>query len=165
LTGDDQDEAALARALMLLPHPAISGYGRDSRYAELFVEVDLRNAQGSPAPAMTLEVLHDRFKRVLAMPAAFAAFLSDDLGLATPGDPPSQVGVLLQAPRAMSELVDTQYLKPLPGSVQSNQFMSWAIADPGGESVGVTATEMLRQMCDYTLSLDGYEPRLEVLGA
>ncbi len=165
LTGDNEDEAALASTLLLLPDPAVSGYGRDSRYAELFVDVELRNAHGSPAPGMTLDVLHERFKQILAVPVALAAFLSTDLGLDTPGDPPSQAGVLLKSPRGMAELVDTEDLKPLPASAQSSEFLGWAIADPAGESATVTATEMLRQMCDYTLSLDGYESRLEALGA
>jgi hypothetical protein len=71
---------------------------------------------------------------------------------------------LLQTPRAIAEVVDTEGLEPLPGSQQSNQFIGWAIADPGGESAAAVAVEMVRQMCDYALCLDGYEPVLEALG-
>jgi hypothetical protein len=165
LTGDGEDEAPAASAFLLLPDPAMGGYGRDPRYAQLVVEIELRDAQGQPAPAMTLAVLHERFAGALAVPAALAGFLTGDLGLSTSDDPLSQVGVVLKAPRGMAEVVDTEGLTPLEGSYPSNQFMGWAVADPDGEPAAAIAVEMLRQMCDYTLNLDGYEPVLEALGA
>jgi hypothetical protein len=164
LAGDDESEAPAASASLLLPEAGMSGYGADPRFARLVVEVELRDSEGRPAPAMTLPDLHDRFARALAVPAALAGFLTGELGLATSDDPGSQVGILLQTPRAIAEVVDTEGLEPLPGSQQSNQFIGWAIADPGGESAAAVAVEMVRQMCDYALCLDGYEPVLEALG-
>lgn len=161
LTGGNLDDALIATASLLLPDPSASGYGHDPRYARLVLEVGLWDAQGQATPAMTLSVLHDRFTRALAVPTALATFLTDDLGLATSGDPPSQVGVWLRTPRDMAELVDSGGLKPLPGSPQSNSFTGWALADPTGEPASIAAVELLRQMCDYTLNLDGYEPALE----
>lgn len=163
--GDGQDEPPVATAFLLLPDPALTSYGgRDSRYAQLVVEIELRDARGQPMPAMTLPVLHDRFTRALAVPGALADFLADGLGLATSDDPPAQVGVVLKTPRAMAEVVDGGDLKPLPGSQQSNMFMGWAIADPAGQPTAVTAVELLRNMCDYTLNFDKYERVLEALG-
>jgi hypothetical protein len=153
LTGDNQDEALTASASLLLPDPSAPGYSRDPRYARFVLEVELR--------AMRLAVLHDRFARALAIPIALAGFLTDDLGLTTSGDPPSQVGVWLKTPRDMAELVDPEGMKPLLGSPQSNSFIGWALADPAGEPAPIAAVELLRQMCDYTLNLDGYEPALE----
>jgi hypothetical protein len=63
----------------------------------------------------------------------------------------------------MAELVDITDLKLLPGSSQSPWYMGWAIADPAGEYPDRTAVELLRQMCDYTLHVDEYEPILESL--
>jgi hypothetical protein len=161
LTGENQDNAPSASASLLLPDPSASGYGHDPRYARFVLEVELRDALGQPMPAMPLTVLHDRFTRALTVPMALAVFLTDDLGLNTSGDPPSQVGVWLKTPRDMAELVDPEGLEPLPGSPQSNSFTGWALADPAGEPVPIAAVELLRQMCDYTLNLDGYEPALE----
>lgn len=164
MIGSSQTESAVATAFLLLPDPALTSYGRDPRYAQLVVEIELRGAGGHPIPAMTLPALHDRFTRALAVPGALADFLAQGLGLATSDDPPAQVGVVLRTPRAMAEVVDWGDLTPLPGSQQSNMFMGWAIADPGGQSAAVTAVELLRNMCDYTLNLDQYEPALEALG-
>jgi hypothetical protein len=161
LTGDDPDDALTASASLLLPDSSAPGYGHDPRYARFVLQVLLRGAQGQPAPAMTLAVLHDRFTRALGTPAALAAFLTRDLGLATSDDPPSQVGVWLDSRRDMAEFVDLGELKPLPGSPQSNSFTGWALADPAGEPAATAAVELLRQMCDYTLNLDEYEPALE----
>jgi hypothetical protein len=161
LTADDQNDAPTASASLLLPDPSGSGYGHDPRYARFVLKVELRNAQGQPAPAMTLADLHDRFTRALAMPTALTAFLTDDLGLNTSDDPSSQVGVWLDTPRDMAELVDSEGLTPLPGSSRSNSFTGWALADAVGEPASIAAVELLRQMCDYTLNLDGYEPVLE----
>jgi hypothetical protein len=161
LTGGSQGAALIASASLLLPDPSTSGYGHDPRYARFVLEIEMLDAQGHPARAMPLAALHDRFTRTLAVPSALAAFLADDLGLGTSGDPPSQVGLWLQTPRAMAEIVDSEDLKPLPGSPQSNSFTGWALADPAGEPAPVVAVELLRQMCDYTLNLDGYEPALE----
>jgi len=165
LTGDDQDDAPAASASLLLPDPSTSGYGHDPRYARFVLEVELRDVQGHPAPAMSLAVLHDRFTRALSTATALTVFLTEDLGLDTSDDPPSQMGIWLRTPRDMSELVDPQGLMTLPGSPQSNSFTGWVLADPAGEPVAITAVELLRQMCDYTLNLDGYEPVLEEIMA
>ncbi|SRR6266542_1977763 len=163
LASENEDEAPVASALLLLPEVGMSAYGRDTRYAELVLDIELRDANGDPAPAMTLPVLHDRFVRALALPEALAGFLTQSLGLATADDPPSQAGVWLKTPRSMTEVVDTEGFKSLPGSPASNWFAGWAIADPGGQPAELAAVEMLRQMCDYTLHLDGYEPVLDSL--
>jgi hypothetical protein len=158
LAGDGQDAAS---ASLLLPDPSASGYGNDPRYARFAVEIMLRGTQGDPAPAMSLTALHDRFTRALYIASALATFLTDDLQLVTSDDPPTQTGIWLRTPREMSELVDPQGLTALPGSPQSNSFTGWVLADPAGEPAAITAAELIRQMCDYTLNLDAYEPVLD----
>ncbi len=63
----------------------------------------------------------------------------------------------------MTELVDTEDLKFLPGSPASNWFMGWAISSPDGQQAPDLAREWLVQMCDNTLHVDAYEPYLEDL--
>jgi hypothetical protein len=164
LTGDDQDEAT-ASASLLLPDPSAPGYGQDPRYARFVLQVKLQDAPGHPAPAMSLAALHDRFTRALSTATALTVFFTEGLGLDTSDDPPSQMGIWLRTPRNISELVDPQGLMSLPGSPQSNSFTGWVLADPDGEPAAIAAVELLRQMCDYTLNLDGYEPALEEIMA
>ena len=64
----------------------------------------------------------------------------------------------------MTELVAVPDMYQLPGSPPSNIFTGYAIADSDGETPATVAVEWLRQMCDYTLHLDQYEPLLAPLG-
>ena len=54
----------------------------------------------------------------------------------------------------MSELVDANGLQALPGSVTSQWFTTYTIADPEGDSVPATSYGFISQMCEYTLHLD-----------
>ena len=160
LTSTDDTEAPVASALLLLPEAGMSQFGRDSRYAELVVDIEPRNQDGRPADAMTLETWHDLITRSLALPRVLAEFLTKELGLATLNDPPAQAGIWLKTPHAMTELVNVEDLEPIPGSPVSNWFIGYMIADPAGHRAEHAAVELLGQMCDYTLHLDGHEPLL-----
>lgn len=77
-------------------------------------------------------------------------------------NPPAQVGVWLKA-KNITELVDIHGLRPVRGSVISNQFTGWAVADPNGKDPAGTSLDWLTEMCDHTLHLDGYEPVLAAI--
>ncbi len=160
LTGPEEAEAPVASALLLLPEVGMSQFGRDPRYAELVVDVEPRSPDGRPTQAMTLAAWHDLFARCLALPGVLAEFLTKELDLTTASDPPAQIGIWLKTPHAMTELVDIEGLKSIPGSPASNWFVGYAVADPAGHKSEAAAVELLSQMCDYTLHLDGYEPLL-----
>jgi len=160
LTDSGEADAPVASALLLLPESGKSRYGRDSRFAELVLHVEPRGQEGAQASPVNLAAWHDRFARALKLPAALGRFLSDELGLAISDDPPAQVGVWLTAPRAMSELVDTEQLQPVRGTAALSQFIGWALADPNGDVAEAAAVDWLTEMCDNTLHLDGYEPKL-----
>jgi hypothetical protein len=100
---------------------------------------------------------------MLSLPGALGQFLTQSLELSTADDPPVQVGISLKALQSMFELVDTTGLKPLVGSSPCPWYMGWAIADTAGQPSDKTSIELLRQMCDYTLHVDEYEPILESL--
>ena len=87
-------------------------------------------------------------------------WVADDLGLVTHDDPAARVGVLLNAARSMTELVDTGLLHTLPGAVPSGQFLGYAIADRTGRPASDIARTMLAQLCEYTLHLGDFEPAL-----
>jgi hypothetical protein len=158
LAGPDEVEAPVASALLLLPEVGMSQFGRDPRYAELVVDIEPRSPDGRPTQAMTLAVWHDLFTQSLALPGGLAEFLTTELDLTTASDPPAQIGIWLKTPHAMTELVDIEDLKPIPGAPASNWFVGYAIADLAGHKAEIAAVELLSQMCDYTLHLDGYEP-------
>ena len=160
LAGEDEEEVPVALVQLRPPVEGTSFAGRDSRMAELLLQVEPRTAGGTVAPAVNLGAWHCRMVQALEAPEAFVDFLTGELGLATSGDPPAQVGIALDAPNAMTELVDIEDLELVPGSSPSTWFMGWAVGGPDGEPATALAREWLTQMCDSTLKLNGYEPVL-----
>jgi hypothetical protein len=156
MTGDSDREAPFASGLLVPPQGGAARYGSDSRFAELVLDIEPRGPQGGPAQAADLAAWHDRLARALKLPALFEHFLANELGLSTSDDPPAQVGVWLKA-RNITDLVDIKGLRTVRGSMMSNQFTGWALADPNGKEPGGTSLDWLTSMCDHTLHLDGYE--------
>lgn len=127
------------------------------------MHIEPRTANGKPAPPVTLPTWHGRLVQAIALPAALAKFLVRDLELAVTGNQPAQIAVSLEAPRSLTELVDTSNITALPGSPATSSFTAWAVADPNGQPSADLARVWLIDMCDYALYLDGYEPVLATL--
>lgn len=157
LVTEDQGQAPVASAMLLLPEPGRARFGSDPRQAEFVLHIEPRTLDQTPVAPGTLMHWRDRFAQFLALPAALAKFLTGTLDLATAAEPPAQLGIWLHAPRSLNELVDTRGLKTLPGSALVNGFTSYAIADPDGKPPEQAATDILGQLCDFTLHLDGWE--------
>jgi hypothetical protein len=157
LAGDDDQVAPLAWARLNPPPADLPAVGRAPCAAKLVLAVEVRAADGGPGLVAGLAAWHDRLLQVLALPAAFAGFLAADLGLVTSGDPPAQVGVYLDAPHEMTELVDSGGLVKVPGSTPRNWFMGWALADPDAQPAPGLVRRWLTDLCDYALCLNGYE--------
>ena len=152
-----ENQAPVASAMLLLPEPGRTRVGSDPRYAEFVLHIEPRTQDSAPAPPAGLAQWRDRFTQALAIPGALAHLLTSDLALATTAEPPAQLGIWLNAPRTLSELVDIGSLKPLPGSALVNAFTSYAIADPSGKPAATAALDILAQLCDFTLHLDNWE--------
>lgn len=162
LVGDSGDvPVPVASAMMLLPEPGLSSFGRDPRFAHLVLHIQPRSAGGGPPKPANIAAWHDRFTRALNIPAALAGFVTEGLHLTTAAEPHAQLGVWLKASE-MRELIDLEQLTPVPGTYPVPWFMGWSVADDSGSPAGEAAVELLRQMCDYTLHLDNYE---QVLGS
>jgi hypothetical protein len=157
------EEPPVAWARILLPENPARQYGRDSRCAYLVVCAEPRTSAGTSAPAASLASWYQHLSTALALPAALAGFLTDNLGLPTAAEPTSEVGVWLKAPRALTELVEADAFDTVPGTPRSNSFTGLAVASPDGEQASETALAWLRQMCDSSLHLDDYEPALASL--
>jgi hypothetical protein len=161
LMTSDQMQIPTVSAMLLLPEAGRSRFGSDSRYAEFVLHIEPRTQDHTPAPPATLAQWHDRFTQALSVPGALAQFLTSNLGLATIAEPPAQLGMWLNAPHALSELIDTGDLKPLPGSAAANWFISYAISDSAGKTVTEAAMDILSQLCDFTLHLDRWESAIQ----
>jgi hypothetical protein len=158
LTGNDETVVPAAWARLLLPENWTHRFGHDGRYANLVVYVEPRTASGAPTPPVGLTEWRRRFVQVLKMPHGLAKFLTNDLGLATSSDPAAEIAIWLKAQGAsLTELVDIEGMRVIPGSPQSNWFMAFAVADPAGQREEDLARTWLGQMCDSALHLDGHE--------
>jgi hypothetical protein len=159
------DEIPAASALFLPPTPGESLYGRNGRAATLILYIEPRTADGQVPPAADLAAWHERFRRALQLPQSFADFLATDLGLATSDDPPAQLGIWLQSTQPLTTMVDTGGLRTLPGSWPQNQFIGWAFTAADGDPAEQAARDLVIQLCEYTLHLDGYEQALAKISA
>jgi hypothetical protein len=154
-----------ASALFLPPTANEQLYGRDSKAATLIIYVEPRTADGQVPAASDLPTWRAHFGLALAVPAAFAEFLSENLRLGAFDDPPAQLGIWLESsPQPLTVMVDTRGLRTLPGSSPSSQFMGWAYAAPDGDAASRTVRDMLTQLCEYTVHLDGFEQALDDVG-
>jgi len=162
-SGEDQEANPAALAMLLLPVVGQSMYGRDSRCAEFVLFLEPRTPQGTPTSPISLAAWYDRFTQALALPAALDSFLTRDLDCTTANEPPAQAGIWLNVALSMTELIDSGDLRPVPGSIPSVEFIGYAIGDARGRPANATAQGLLRQMCDHTLHLDGYESVLASL--
>jgi hypothetical protein len=162
--GDDPMEGVpVASALFLPPTAGEALYGRDGHSATLVLYVEPRTVEGQIPPASHLAAWYRRIRFGLDLTGAFAAFLVKDLELGAFDDPPSQFGVWLQSYRPLTVMVDIDGLRVLPGRSPSNEFIGWAYADSEGNSIGVTARDLLTQLCEYHLHLDGFDQALDAL--
>jgi len=159
----EDDEVPPALAMMLLTDVETSSFGRDPRFAELVLDIDLRQPDGTAHRPVPLRTWHEIFMQVFSLPGLFKQFLTEDLELITSADPPAQLGVWLKTAHSMYDLVDVENLPVLPGSHVSSWFMGYSFANPLGHQAPIAAAEFLQQMCDYTLHVDKYEPLLAEL--
>ena len=161
---EDQHEAPVASAMMILNEPGIQRYGHDPQTAELVLHIEPRGEDGKPAPPASFQAWHDSLVRALDVPRAFAQFLDQEVGVTMYSDPPAQIGVQLDAYRSIGELIDCGALQPVTGSWPSNSFLSYMIADPAGKQATEVAVDWLTRICDHALHLrNGYETELAKL--
>ena len=163
LGSTDQDENAPTASATLNLYDKHSARSCQCQSTELVLYVEPRDDSGAPAPPATLERWYDRLLTMLEVPAAFANYLSGEIGLDTYASPSAQVGVSLGARPTVAELVDTRSLQRVAGSSATSSFPSYLIADPNGHEPGQTGIDVLRVWCDYALYVDGYEDLLASL--
>lgn len=140
LTPETEDQAA-ASARLELPDD-LPRQGRDSRYALFILHFEpARKAVNAdaqqrdptdPLPTLGPVAWTDHMLRALELAKAVARFLSRDLGLSTPGEPPVVVAFRLEARQDLAELLDVSGLYELPGGRHGSQAIGYFIADHDG---------------------------------
>ena len=163
VSGADQAEAPVASVMLNLHEPGLAHYGHDPRTAEFVLHIEPRGEDGSVASSAGFKIWHEALVTALDVPRAFARFLRQDIGLATYGEPPAQLGFEIRAHRSIAELVDAAGLPVVTGSRQSNSFLGYMVAQLEGSEPEEAAVEMLRGICDHALHLHGYEDSLDKL--
>ena len=158
--GSNAMEGVPVASALFLPPTGEPLYGRPERAAALVLYIEPRTAEGEVPPAAGLAAWHRNVTLTLAVPGAFADFLSKSLGLRTLRDPRAQFGIWLESHQQLTAMVDTENLRTLPGSFVSNHFTGWAYADPDGKSASQVARDLLVQMSEYSLHLDDFESAL-----
>lgn len=160
---DDQSDAPIAAAILNLAQAGTQHFMQDVRVAELVIQIEPRDKAGEPAPPANLTIWFDRLTTALELPAAFATFLSRDVGLQTYNDPPTQLGVRLDAYSGLTELVDITGFTRVAGSGLVNSFPSYVRSARDGKSAREAVLDMLRVWCDHALYVSGYEGELAQL--
>lgn len=129
-------------------------YGRDRRCAMLILHVEPHDTEGAFAPTEKPEVWANRFACALEIPEILARFLGG-LSLRTSGEPPAQLGVRLQSPGDIAEMIDITGLKQLPGGQHSSEVISFLIAEPNGSTAKDAAIAMMKHTLLYALKAEG----------
>lgn len=164
LTDNPEQGAPVAWARILLPDPDHPTVYQDQRCADFLLHVEPRTHRGEPAPPVSLAAWHRRFIDGLDVPDAITTgLLARDLRLSLGEEPAPKIAVWLESRQDLSALVDLSGCLRLGGTQVSPWFGGYAVADSSGDPPAGLAVEWIRQMCDDSLHLDGYEPMLLTL--
>ena len=148
--------------------PALQGlrlHGRNENVACFWIHIDPRGKDGELVGKADFSGWYERFLLGLEIGKSFTDFLVQDLRLQTSDDPPARVGFMIDTVGPISELVDAGSVPVLPGGYRSSQFLGYAVADRRGNSADRMVKDLLRQLCDHHLHLEGFEGVLESITA
>lgn len=175
LAGPDSQEVPVASAKLLLPETGPGLFGTDRRCAELILHVDLVQSQElvitvgagqeSKPVIQGLPYWRRQILRALTMPGDLEGFLRHDLGLMTSDDPPAQFGILLQANQAITDIVSPRSIRALPAASPhiAGEYIGFAVADPAGKTADGLASEIMLDLSQRVLHLDGSQDEMSGL--
>lgn len=159
MTGDDDAKVPAASAVLFLPEEGGALAGLQRGCAQMTLHIDFGSVQPMAISAQFLlrrpPYWRDRFEDALALPGEVATWLTHDLGLGTSGEPAAHFGIMLQARQSITEMVDASHIRALSASMTANQFTGWAVADAGGRSNHDLATQMMLDLSERILHLNG----------
>jgi hypothetical protein len=162
---ESDGSAPTVSAFFLPPTTGQQLLHRADNVASMSLAVEPRGGPGHEQPtALTLDACHRFMCMAMALADAFNEFLLTQLQLATRPAPPTQLGVLFQAAKSLTDLVDRGDLRQLSGSPLSRQFLGYAIAEPTGKPPAEAARDLISHLCDYGLHLEDFDSALAALG-
>jgi hypothetical protein len=152
------DEAPpLATAILNLPDDARYQHFRDQQRAELHLMIEHRRSE-----PLTLADWRDWIVAALDLVPVFAQLLKH-VGLKTYDDIQTQVGVWLESPDTLYDLIDPGDVQRSPSNMATRTFPMYLLADRVGKKPKLAALDAIRACCDYGLHVHGYESQLDEL--
>jgi hypothetical protein len=158
LTVEDESVVPAASAILFLPEQQVQA-GLQPGCAEFILHADF-----APRTPVTVSgqlssrrppYWRKRFEDSLALPGELADWLKHQLGLETFGEPAAQSGIMLQAVQSITEMVDPSGIRTLSAPYTLNQFTGWAVADTQEKTRQELATQMMLDLSERVLYLDG----------
>lgn len=158
VTSESASGAPLAWARLLLPTPDQHSAGLDPRCACFILHVDwAKHGEDANLPPVNLHRWRAMMALALALPAAIAGYLADQLGVHVDSDPKPMIGFWLATSSDLTQLIDINGLTYVEGSHLSRWYDAYAVTDGEGKEREEMAADWLTQLCDVALHLDGYE--------
>jgi hypothetical protein len=158
LTVEDAVAVPAASANLFLPEgEALAGLQPGCAQLTLHIDFAPRASTGTSgqASARRPQYWRARFAQSLALPGELAGWLQSQLGLATSDDPAAQSGIMVQARQAITEIVDPSDIRALSAPYVMDQFTGWAVADRDGKTTQDLASQMMLDLSERVLHLDG----------
>jgi hypothetical protein len=150
LTTGDESAVPAATALLLLPESGKQA-GLSPGFAQLTFHIDFESRTSQRPPYW-----RQRFQEAIALPDAMLEWLETDVGLITRSAPAAQCGIVLQAgSKPITEMVDVSGIPALTSPYVPSQFSGWAIADQSGKTVPELAAQLMLDLSERVLHLDG----------
>jgi hypothetical protein len=152
-----EDPAAVPAASAMLFLPEEQGLaGVPQGCAQLTLHMDLTPANAPDEQALFAPTYwRARFQQAMTLPDELATWLAQHLSLTTYDRPAAQAGIMIQSRQPLTELIDTNGIPALPGPGVHSQFTGWAVADTNGKTVQDLASQMMLDLSERILHLDG----------
>lgn len=148
-----QEDEAVASARLELPD-GTRRYFHDFASAVLLLHFEAPvGSNNAPLPAGPV-AWTDYIMRALELPDALNRLLTQELGLSTSGEPQVVLGVRLDAPSDLTEIIDITDLTRLPGGQHGRQAIGYFVADPAGAPPAEVTDRMINHVLMYGLQAE-----------
>jgi hypothetical protein len=156
LTLGTEDEAVASVRLDL---PDGKGHRIESDSAYLMLNFEPARTGGKPLHAFKPDAWDDLIRQALEISALLATYLSTDLSLAIPAQPPIVFAVRLDAATDLGELIDVTGLESLPGGRRRRQAIGYFLGTKDGSLPSDAVKRMVTDVLRYGFTIERLRPR------
>lgn len=128
---------------------------QDHQRAELHLMIEHRRSR-----PLSFGAWKSWMVKALALAPLLARFLRDELGLNTYDDIQVQVGIWMESPDTLYDLVDPGDVQRSVNNVAARTFPIYLLADRSGKNPDLAVLDAIRACCDYGLRVRDYEGQL-----